>query len=87
MMELEHLAIARRSDQGYQIVIQGTKMPFSSYVFETVEYCSKAAAELEQTFALGGMLEFMDAEVQEHVEAIVWAVVVRERVAVDLAVA
>jgi hypothetical protein len=85
MKALEHLAIARRSDQHYQIVIQGTKQPFLRQVFKTVEYCAEAATELEQKFALGGMLEFLNAEVQEAVEAIVWAVVVRERVERELA--
>jgi hypothetical protein len=36
-------------------------------------------------FELAGILEFLDADVQEAVEAIIWAVVVRERVAVKLA--
>jgi hypothetical protein len=85
MKALEHLAIARRSDQGYQIVIRGTKQTFSRQVFETVQYCSEAAAELEQKFVLGGMLEFLDADVQEAVEVIVWAFVVRERVERELA--
>jgi hypothetical protein len=84
---LEFLAIALRSDQGYQIVIQGTKQPVSRYIFATVQYCAEAAAELEQKFALGGMLEFLNAEVQEAVEAIIWAFVVRERVELELAVA
>jgi hypothetical protein len=85
MKALEHLAIARRSDQHYQIVIRGTKKLFSRQFFETVQYCSEAAAELEQKFALGGMLEFLGTEGQDAMEAIVWAFVVRERVAVDLA--
>jgi hypothetical protein len=85
--KLEHLAIALRPDQRYQIAIQGTKKPFSRHVFETVQYCSEAAAELEQKFALGGMLEFLDSEIQEHVEAIVLAAIWRERVELELAVA
>jgi hypothetical protein len=85
LMALEHLAIARRSNQGYQIVIQGRKMPFSRHIFQTVQYCADAAAELEQKFALGGMLEFLNAEGQEAVETIIWAFVVRERVAMALA--
>jgi hypothetical protein len=85
LMELEHLAIARRPDQGCQIVIQGTKQPFSRQVFETVEYCAEAAAELEQKFVLGRMLEFLGTEGQEAIEAIVWAFVVREWVELELA--
>jgi hypothetical protein len=85
LMELEHLAIALRPDQRFQIVIQGTKQPFSRQIFETVEYCAEAAAELEQVFALGGMLEFLGTEGQEAIEAIVWAFVVRERVELELA--
>jgi hypothetical protein len=85
MMELEHLAIARRSDQFFQIVIQGTKTPFSRHVFETMVHCHEAAAELECKFELGGMLEFLDAEIQEHVEAIILAAAWRERVEIELA--
>ncbi len=85
LMELEYLAIARRSDGCYQIANQGTRQPFSRHVFKTVQYCAEAAVEIEQRFELGGMLEFLDAEVQEHVEAIVLAVVWRERVEIELA--
>jgi hypothetical protein len=84
-MALEHLAIARRSDECFQIVIRGTKQPFSRHIFETVEYCAEAAAELEQKFELGGMLEFLDSEIQEHVEAIILAAAWRERVELELA--
>jgi hypothetical protein len=85
LMPLEHLAIAQRPDQHFQIVIRGTQTAFSRQVFATLEHCSEAAAELEQRFEIEGMLEFLDADVQEAVEVIVWAVVVRERVAVELA--
>jgi hypothetical protein len=84
-MALEHLAIIQRIDGSFQIVIRGTQTTFSRYVFQTVEHCAEAAAELEQKFELSGMLEFVDAEVLEHVEAIVRACVARERVAVELA--
>jgi hypothetical protein len=66
-------------------VIQGTKQPFSRHIFATVQYCAEAAAELEQKFALGGMLEFLGTEGQDAMEAIVWAFVVRERVELELA--
>jgi hypothetical protein len=85
MTKLEHLAIARGLDQQFQIVIRETQTPFSRHIFKTVGHCTEAAAELEQKFELGGMLEFIDAEVLEHVEAIVFAAVWRERVAVELA--
>jgi hypothetical protein len=77
---LEHLAIAQRHDQGFQIVIRGTQSPFSRYVFETAGHCAEAAAELEQRFELGQVLEGMGAEVVEAVEGIVLAAVTRERV-------
>jgi hypothetical protein len=79
MKALEHLAIVLRSDQGYQIVIRGTKQPFSRHIFATVQYCAEAATEL------GGMLEFLNAEVQEAIEAIILAAVWRERVEIELA--
>jgi hypothetical protein len=85
-MALEHLAIARQTNGCFQIVIQGTQTAFSRYVFETAGHCADAAAELEQRFALGGMLEFVEAEVKDAMEAIVRAAVVRERVEMACAV-
>jgi hypothetical protein len=78
--ELEHLAIARRPDGCFQIVIRSTQTAFSRYVFETAGHCEEAAVELEQRFALGPVLEGMVAEMVEAVEGIVLAAVLRERV-------
>jgi hypothetical protein len=78
--ELEHLAIAKRPDRRYQIILRCTKQSISGYAFDTLEHCAEAAAELEQRFALGPMVEGMAAEVAEATESIVLAAVVRERV-------
>jgi hypothetical protein len=86
-MELEHLAIAKRPDRRYQIVIRGTQQPISSYIFETLEHCAEAAGELEQRFALGPMVEGMTTEVAEAMEAIVRTAVTREFVKLKFAVA
>jgi hypothetical protein len=77
---LEHLAIARGSDGFFRMIDRETKQPITRHVFETVTYCTQAAAELERTFELGGML--MNPELLEHIEAIVLANVWREKVAV-----
>jgi hypothetical protein len=86
-MELEHLAIAKRPDRRYQIVIKRTKQSISGYAFDTKEHCAEAAAELEQRFALGPMVEGMTTEVAEAMEAIVRAAVTREFVKLKCTVA
>jgi hypothetical protein len=80
LVALEHLAIARRPDRRHQIILQRTKQSISGYAFDTKEHCTEAAAELEQRFALGPVVEGMTAEVAEAMEAIVRAAVTRERV-------
>ncbi|MGA7935085.1 MAG: hypothetical protein WCA35_16175 [Kovacikia sp.] len=82
---LEHLAIARGSDGFFRTIDRKTKQPITRHAFETATYCTQAAAELERTFELGGML--LNPELLEHIEAIVLAAVWRERVAMEIAVA
>ena len=83
--ELECLAVLRRSDGYFQVVNRETKQPISCYLFETARYCTEAAAGLERTFNLGGML--MYPELLEHVEAIVLAAAWRETVELEIAAA
>ena len=83
--ELDCLAVLRRSDGYYQIVNRETKHLISCYLFETARYCTEAAAELERTFNLDGML--MHPELLEHIEAIVLAAAWRETVELEIAAA
>jgi hypothetical protein len=80
LVALEHLAIAKRPDRRYQIILRCTKQPISGYAFDTKEHCAEAAAELEQRFALGPVVDVLGADVAEAVNAIVRAAVTRERV-------
>ncbi len=82
---LEHLAVARRPDQRYQLINRSTKKPLTRHAFETVEHCAEAAAELERTFELSGMLALDAGEGLENIESIVLAAVAREQVALRLA--
>ena len=82
-IELEQLAIVRRSDQRYQIVLGWTQEPISCQVFRTLKHCAEAAAELEQQFELG---KVADGATVDAMEGIVRAAVARERVELECAV-
>ena len=75
--ELEQLAIVRRPDQRYQIVLSFNQQAITHQVFKTFKHCSEAAAELEQRFELSIVSEGTTAEAME---GIVRAAVMRERV-------
>ena len=47
--ELEQLAVVRRLDGRYQIVLRFNQQSITHQVFRTLKHCSEAAAELEQT--------------------------------------
>jgi hypothetical protein len=81
---LEHLAIARRPDQRYQLIIRGTRQVIVCHAFETVEYCAEAAAELERTFALAGLLRQRPPETMERLDELVQEHWLREKVAMVL---
>ena len=81
---LEQLAIVRRLDGRYQIVLGWTQEPITSQVFRTMKHCAEAAAELEQKFELSIA---MDGATVEAIAAIVSAATVREWVELWCAVA
>ena len=74
---LEQLAIVRRPDQRYQIVLGFNHQAISSQVFRTMKHCTEAAAELEQKFELSIAT---DGATAEAMEGIVRAAVMRESV-------
>ena len=73
--ELEQLAIVRRPDQRYQIVLGFNHQAITHQVFRTFKHCAEAAAELEQRFELSIA---MDGVTAEAMEAIVGAAAARE---------
>ena len=81
---LEQLAVVRRPDQRYQIVLRFNQQPITHQVFRTLKHCAEAAAELEQKFELGIVAS---GETAEAVNAIVRAAVARESVELQCAVA
>ena len=80
---LEQLAIVRRPDQRYQIVLGWTQEPISRQFFRTMKHCAEAAAELEQKFELSIA---MDGATADAIAAIVRAAVLRELVELRCAV-
>jgi hypothetical protein len=83
-VKLEHLAIALRLDQRYQLVIRGKAKPLSKQTFQTSHHCAAAAAELEQTFAMDWMLDLPSGEAMEQTEMIIQSHVWREWVALEM---
>ena len=73
--ELEQLAVVRRLDGRYQIVLRFNQQSITHQVFRTLKHCSEAAAELEQRFELSIA---MDGATAEAMEAIVGAAAARE---------
>ena len=82
--ELEQLAIVRRPDQRYQIVLRFNQQPITHQVFRTFKHCAEAAAELEHRFELSVA---MDGATADAIAAIVSAATVREWVELECAVA
>ena len=81
---LEQLAIVRRPDRLYQIVLRFNQQSITHQVFRTLKHCAEAAAELEQKFELGIVAS---GETAEAVNAIVRAAVARESVELQCSVA
>ena len=81
---LEQLAIVRRPDRLYQIVLRFNQQSITHQVFRTLKHCAEAAAELEQKFELGIVAS---GETAEAVNAIVRAAVARESVELQCLVA
>ena len=82
--ELEQLAVVRRLDGRYQIVLRFNQQPITHQVFRTLKHCSEAAAELEQRFELSIVA---DGATAEAIAGIVSAAVMRECVELECAVA
>ena len=82
--ELEQLAVVRRLDGRYQIVLRFNQQSITHQVFRTLKHCAEAAAELEQRFELR---VFADGATVEAMEAIVRAAVARECVELRCAMA
>ena len=73
--ELEQLAVVRRLDGRYQIVLRFNQQSITHQAFRTLKHCAEAAAELEQRFELSIA---MDGATAEAMEAIVGAAAARE---------
>ena len=81
--QLEYLAVAQRSDKGFQIILSGTCTPLVKQIFATIHHCHEAATELEEMFDLGFALQEMDDLTREMAEAIAQAHVLREQVELE----
>jgi hypothetical protein len=81
---LEYLAVGKREDGRYQIILSGTLEPFVQQIFKTVQHCVEAALELEEVFDLGRLIEGCFTEALETAEAIVLAHAHREQVEREL---
>ena len=73
--ELEQLAVVRRSDQLYQIVLSFNQQSITHQIFRTFKHCAEAAAELEHRFELSIA---MDGATADAIAAIVSAAAARE---------
>ena len=82
--ELEQLAVVRRLDGRYQIVLRFNQQSITHQVFRTLKHCSEAAAELEQRFELSIA---MDGATVDAIARIVSAAIMRECVELRCAVA
>ena len=82
--ELEQLAIVRRLDQRYQIVLGFNHQAITHQTFRTLKHCAEAAAELEQRFELSIA---MDGATADAIAAIVSAAVMRECVELECVMA
>ena len=81
---LEQLAVVRRLDGRYQIVLRFNQQSITHQAFRTLKHCSEAAAELEQKFELSIA---MDGATAEAIARIVSAAIMRECVELRCAVA
>ena len=81
--ELEQLAVVRRLDGRYQIVLRFNQQSLTHQAFETLKHCAEAAAELEQRFELSIAT---DGATASAMDAIVRAAMVRESVELRCAV-
>ena len=82
--ELEQLAIVRRLDGRYQIVLRFNQRSLTHQVFRTLKHCAEAAGELEQRFELSIA---MDGATADAIARIVSAAIMRECVELRCAVA
>jgi hypothetical protein len=83
---LEHLAIAVRPDQMFQIIIAGTEKVFLHQIYETTHHCLSAAIELEEIFDMRRLLEDGSSEAMENAGAIAQAHAHREQIELELAI-
>ena len=81
---LEQLAIVRRLEGRYQIVLGFNQQSITHQTFRTTKHCAEAAAELEQRFELSIA---MDGATADAIAAIVSAAVMRECVELECSVA
>ena len=85
---LRYLTVRQqRGSRYFQICLTRSKKPFCAATFESLRYCTEAAAELERTFAMESLIDLPLGETMEQVEAIVQSYVWREQVDLQLGVA